>query len=106
MDIYFLTLHVEPAPENEVFDTCKAADAHFWVAEKSGDKALAKAKFHLKSHKWQFKAVEQKPIVTTTEHFADQDRGLAKHQEAQRHGIALAIQGWSRDGKSSAVVKF
>lgn len=106
MKIYFLSFHVEPSPENEHYEICKAAEANFWVAEKDETKALEKAKAYLATYPWIIKSVVQSPVVTTHDNFADQDIGLTRFHEAQQHGLSLVIAGWSRDGQTSAVCTF
>lgn len=94
MNTYFLMFQVVPAQDNALNHHVQGALAHFWVLDKSGRNAQSRAEHYLAEHGWEIEKLEQSPVVTTPEQFAQRDIGLENYKKAQRFGIAAVFSAW------------
>ncbi|MFC1886557.1 hypothetical protein ACFLZM_05825 [Thermodesulfobacteriota bacterium] len=94
MNTYFLTFIAAPSEDNEDYGKIKGVYAHFWVLDKSPENAQIRAHHYLRQYNWTVQGLEQAPVETLPEHFADRETGLANYHKAQQWGIAVSFAGW------------
>ena len=94
MKTFYTRYNVKPAPSNGHAATIAGAAAHFWVRDKSPERAEQRANHYIDKYNWLLIDQEQRAAPTTEELHHGKPLGLLYYRKAQEFGIAVHFLGW------------